>query len=339
MSTNHEQSYIAHPVSLAAAAAFCALTGCDKVWGSFIDELPPTPPVSCSPTADPSPCPSGTTCSAETATCVPTGGDMAMTPGDDMAMTPGDMAIPPDMQTPLGMIYVVGMPFEMGKRCGSGSSTNNCYYKMIPSLPNYFLDATEVTWKQVQDVVTAKPSCLTQAMNPWQRPGCPASYMNSATTNPATCIAQAEAECICNYLGKRLPREEELEFAAVGTTGAKFAWGNTPDPANTTAACFNQAALPCAVNAKYQTKFGAQDGNGFYNLAGNVREWTSSYFCVYNNTSGSCTVPVANDKRYAQRGGSYDVSDPGAMEATQRIGDASAPYFNNLGFRCAQNAQ
>lgn len=327
MSTNHEQSYLAHPVSL-AAAAFCALTGCDKVWGSFIDELPPPEPIMCSPTSDPSPCPSGTTCSAATSTCVPTD-DMSPTGSGDMAMGEVDMATVADMAVaPPGMIYMQASTFNVGATCGAVDS-NDCHIAMNYMLPkSYWIDATEVTWDKYQvHSLACKDAAIAQ--EPKSRPGC--TVVNTPGTDyAAQCMTYTEADCYCKKVGKRLPTEEEWEYAAVGKTGYQWPWGNS---FVTGKVCFN-SGTPCKVGSKGQTYQGMTVPMGFSDLVGNMREWTSSQFCVVLGPN-SC---VAGDQRKAQRGGSWDAPMT-ANSVQHRVGYTANNYFDNLGFRCAMDAQ
>ncbi|HYQ05042.1 MAG TPA: SUMF1/EgtB/PvdO family nonheme iron enzyme [Polyangiaceae bacterium] len=51
---------------------------------------------------------------------------------------------------------------------------------------------------------------------------------------PAACVSQAQAECYCENVlpgnKARLPTDPEWLFAALGSDGRKFPWGNTPYP-------------------------------------------------------------------------------------------------------------
>ena len=49
--------------------------------------------------------------------------------------------------------------------------------------------------------------------------------------HPINCVDWNQATAFCSAVGKRLPTEEEWEYAARGTPAWKFPWGNTP-PSN-----------------------------------------------------------------------------------------------------------
>ncbi len=164
--------------------------------------------------------------------------------------------------------------------------------------------------------------------------------------HPINCVEFPQAKAFCSWIRRRLPTEAEWEYAATGattSTGAKFPWlgmGGNFDPSK---ACFNSGGT-CPVGSKVRTYRGVEVGTlqpGFYDLAGNVHEWTTSEPCPYAppNTDLTC-----NSSGRVIRGGSGYDTDGRALRSTVRFANArdgssinatfTNSWYKNLGFRC-----
>lgn len=169
--------------------------------------------------------------------------------------------------------------------------------------------------------------------------------------HPINCVELPQARAFCTWINRRLPTEAEWEYAANGptvSTGAKFPWagsGGTFDPIK---ACFNTGNGTCAVGTKARTYLGAEvaaGSPGFYDLAGNVLEWTESEPCSY-----SFMVPDATCSSSGRvvRGGAFLDTDSRVLRSTVRLSlakDAASingtfpnSWHKNTGFRCFGNA-
>lgn len=80
---------------------------------------------------------------------------------------------------------------------------------------------------------------------------------------PVTCVTAIQAEKACAFENKRLPTADVWEFAARGSDGREYPWGNYP---------YNYFGDIVPVGARHQdtSPFGVKD------LGSNVLEWTSS---------------------------------------------------------------
>ena len=136
----------------------------------------------------------------------------------------------------------------------------------------------------------------------------------------------AKAFCECN--GKRLPSEQEWEKAARSTDGWEFVWGNNlPSDFKDTNFITNE------LNNVFNNGDALVDVDNFgkdkseyeiYNMAGNVSEWTSSWYDEEKTDRVS-------------RGGSWDSKRIDDIYTTYRDGDKPALSSYAIGFRCAKS--
>ena len=137
-------------------------------------------------------------------------------------------------------------------------------------------------------------------------------------------------------MGRQAPAtEEEWEFAARGTDGRMYPWGND---APTDQPCWsggvrtdNRARPVCPVGSKPNDKSPV----GALDMAGNVHEWTSSPMCNYSATgkAGRCKP---EELFRVKRGGDHYATTGDPLRATQRVDERVSWGFMNVGFRCAK---
>ena len=64
----------------------------------------------------------------------------------------------------------------------------------------------------------------------WRHPEGPAKTLKGREQEPVVHVAFEDAAAYAAWTGKELPTEAEWEFAARGTDGAEFCWGNEFTP-------------------------------------------------------------------------------------------------------------
>jgi sulfatase modifying factor 1 len=175
-------------------------------------------------------------------------------------------------------------------------------------VPTFCIDVAEVTARDYAECVESG-SCRAEDL------ACSnaATYGVSAKgSHPVNCVSWFEADSYCRDLGKRLPSEDEWEWAARGRKrGSTYPWG---EDAPAAVACWdgdgNEAGKgerkgTCPVKSHPR----GNSPDGVTDLAGNVREWTST-----------------EDGRFrVVRGGSWGDSLPAFLSAHFRGMNAPEP--------------
>jgi formylglycine-generating enzyme required for sulfatase activity len=219
---------------------------------------------------------------------------------------------------PVGMALVPGGEFLMGSDSGDEQSRPAHNVTVKP----FYMDITEVTneaYKKFIDATKHSP---------------PASWINGTFPDgkskfPVTGVNWDDANEYAKWAGKRLPSEEEWEFAARGTDGRIYPWGK--DWKSESANADNQA--------KAVREVGQGDGKspfGMFDMVGNAWEWTASDFVAY--AGGKLSGQTASNLRVI-RGGCF-LSKPNQATTVIRVGwpARGGNEYDNTGFRCAKDS-
>lgn len=238
----------------------------------------------------------------------------------------------PQQTAPNGMIYIYRGVLLVGRDDG-GENERPMH---VAQIKPFFIDRTEVTNEQYQKFIDAAghPSPPSWKGNRFQA---------GTEALPVTDVTWEDASAYAKWAGKRLPTEEEWEFAARGPNKENlYPWGESwrEDAANVKKDEKDQRQLlPVGQFPNGASPFGALD------MIGNAWEWTASDYKEY--PGGKMDPPA---KGYSNlkviRGGSYDTSGKDAT-ATLRVGwpasrkdwpKGVAVDYSKTGFRLAQDA-
>jgi formylglycine-generating enzyme required for sulfatase activity len=201
------------------------------------------------------------------------------------------------------------------------------------------IDETEVTAAQYQECVTAS-SCTAAATG-----GACTSGVSGLEQHPINCVTYAQSGAYCSWAGKRLPTQQEWEYAARHNdpTTHKYPWGNSTADYNTKCN-FSVTTDGYVATAPVGSFPAGNSALGLQDMAGNVWEWTSSPACF--NETGDCTncpaggcasaCDVCGSPDRVFKGGGFTHALAYTRSAFRSYNDPS--YSTDiLGFRCAKN--
>jgi serine/threonine-protein kinase len=218
------------------------------------------------------------------------------------------------------MVYVPGGEFRMGNDDGDDYEKPAHTVSVNP----FFIDVTEVTCGDYEQVFNEEELTVRRG----RRAGlCP----QGAGFRPVTGVEWGDADAFCRGRGKRLPTEAEWEFAARGTDGRLYPWGNEWRAQAANADGAFDHVLDVGTEAG-RSPFGAFD------MVGNVWEWTASELTAY--TGGRVPPPPFPADWRVIRGGSFDTKRNQATTTYRRGYPArGARDYSKIGFRCVSASQ
>jgi iron(II)-dependent oxidoreductase len=179
---------------------------------------------------------------------------------------------------------------------------------------NSLWSADGLSWKQSRKITGPDTSCTSFSNQPNQ---------------PRVCVSYYEAEAYAKWRACRLPTEAEWEYAARGTDGRIYPWGDafSSSKANTNEDGIFRTTL---VNAYPQ----GRSWVGAYDMAGNVWQWIGDWY-----SAGYYTISAKNDPTGPSsgvlrvlRGGGWDAQSRHARAAI-RDGTGPGARYSVFGFR------
>ncbi|MGK3960644.1 SUMF1/EgtB/PvdO family nonheme iron enzyme [Sorangium sp. So ce118] len=257
----------------------------------------------------------------------------------------GGLSVPPVKAAPAAdMVRIPAGRFTMGSAKGGKSERPPHEVTLTRA---FDLDRTEVTVAAYQRCVDAgrcTPSGLhgpraTDA-DVEQRGALCTAADTAKSQHPISCVDQAQAAAYCAFVSKRLPTEAEWEYAARGTDGREYPWGNEP-PGCAHAVVSRSPGQGCGGRGRGTQDVGSAKAgaspSGALDMAGNVWEWVADGWDPGAYAKGARTDPVvpATGSKGVLRGGSWDFSASSARSTFRLAYDREAGDVST-GFRCAR---
>jgi len=197
---------------------------------------------------------------------------------------------------------------------------------------SFWIDKYPVTnaqFKKFVDATHYHPQDDLNFLRDWRDGTFPAGWENK----PVTWVSLEDARAYAAWAGKRLPHEWEWQYAAQGTDGRIYPWGNS----------WNQDFVPVPDKSRTMRGPDAVDAHpkgaspfGVIDLVGNVWQWTEEF--VDEHTRGG----ILRGGSYYQPQGSiwyfpqaYKLNEHGKLLMMAPSMDRSG----GLGFRCVQDAE
>ncbi|XP_054065739.1 inactive C-alpha-formylglycine-generating enzyme 2 isoform X2 [Rissa tridactyla] len=157
----------------------------------------------------------------------------------------------------------------------------------------------------------------------WRQPSGPGSSIKDRLDYPVLHVSWNDARAFCAWKGKRLPAEEEWEFAARG--GLERTYHQLPPSSKPR----EGVSLGKQVSAEPHKSVA-----GLYDLLGNTWEWTATEY-----RAAGLSARQRAQKMQVLRGASWiDTADGSAnhkARVTTRMGNTPDSASDNLSFRCA----
>ncbi len=260
--------------------------------------------------------------------------------GEDSEPTPSASVMPPphvpvhppppqraQLPTQDGMIRLPGGKFTMGTSDEKAPSNERPAH--AATVAPFWIDRTEVTVGSYRACVD-KHACAIPAKTSRF-----CSYEMGDADLPVSCVHWADADAYCRFAGKRLLHETEWEFAARGTSGAKFPWGGGITTCATAATLLREGTGKSCSGlrpAKVGTHPLGASQFGIVDLSGNVEEWTADWYAEHAASGASPRAGAS----HVLRGGGW-LSPPSMTKTTSRDWGSAMEAGPNIGFRCARD--
>lgn len=231
---------------------------------------------------------------------------------------------PQAAEAPAGMALIPAGPFPMGNNNDFYDNDNDEKPRHSVDLPDFFIDIYPVTNHDYHAFVGA-----TGHRHPryWSAAGeIPEGYEQ----HPVVGVNYFDATAYANWKGHRIPTEQEWEKASRGVQGLRWPWGNVFDESKA-----NVGRRETSLVGAYRE---GRNAYGLYDMAGNVWEWTSTWYAPYPDAPPNRAIlRFLNDTYLSVRGGSAS-SDQGSARGADRGIGKPGEFSRELGFRTAMDA-
>jgi formylglycine-generating enzyme required for sulfatase activity len=219
------------------------------------------------------------------------------------------------------MVTVPAGEFVMGSGQGDEEPAHTVFVDVFE------IDIFEVTNAEfarfVEDTGYQTDAEKSNDPSPWR-----AYFTGGKERLPVVKVSWNDAKAYCEWAGKRLPTEAEWEKAARGTDQLIYPWGNEWDVArvNSKESGF-RGPVTVGTFPEGASPYGVMD------MAGNIWEWTDSWYQGYPQTTFNSNYFGETYK--VLRGGGW-FSKQEQVRTTQRNANSPGAANDDIGFRCVR---
>ncbi len=196
----------------------------------------------------------------------------------------------------------------------------------------FYIDKYEVTNKEYKSFVDATGheapylDAEEAAAYNWKD----GTYPEKKDNHPVVLVTAQDAKQYCEFVGKRLPTEEEWEKAARGTGNRIWPWGNVWEEGKKTNAVESGIGGTVIIGT-FPDDLSPYD---VIDIGGNVSEWTSSPYLPYENNH-------KKNKNYSKknnvvRGGSFKTGKNESRTSARQFAPPNTKSIS-IGFRCIKD--
>ena len=238
----------------------------------------------------------------------------------ELPAQPEDSELPPIFETE--MVLVPGGEFTIG---ADGGNPDYGPGRVI-NLPTFEIDKFEVTNDAFAQFVadTGYVTFAERELNQnWQ------DYATNKGNHPVVKVTWNDAVAYCAWAGKRLPTEEEWEKAARGSDGRVYPWGSEFDAAMANVKATGLGGTAAVGSFPGDSPYGAKD------MAGNVWEWTDSWFKAYPGSTS--TNQYFGERFRVTRGGARFEEGDQVTTYNRNAGLPDITANDDVGFRCVRD--
>jgi eukaryotic-like serine/threonine-protein kinase len=221
----------------------------------------------------------------------------------------------------LTMVSIPGGRFPMGSDDGDSDEKPVHFV----TLDSFRMQRTLVTVAEYL-ACESKGACTSTPEKPYCN-----EHIEGRAAHPMNCVTWHQASTFCSWAVARLPTEAEWEYAARGTDGRRYPWGNNR-PAQQL--CWDGKTSDLGMMKRRSTcsveshPSGASPF-GLLDMAGNVWQWTSDL------ASKDYDERRTGPKRIV-RGGTWYGFDARDVRATLRFREREDIEDYGTGFRCVR---
>jgi len=252
--------------------------------------------------------------------------------------------IPTEQTTKSEMITIPSGKFIMGCKPSEKTCTKNEKHHSEIELSEYQIDKYEVTianYEKCIDAGACNNSDLTKKHYGTNSDYNKCDIGSKKDSNlPANCISWFGADAYCKWQDKQLPTEAQWEKAARGDDGRSYPWGDADPKECDKVVMGDESGNGCGTESSFAagSKEADKSPYGVFDMAGNVKEWTSDYYDKHFYKRSAKTDPtVTNKAKYRSvRGGAFTNHMAASFMISKRSYFIPVNWDSSIGFRCAK---